>query len=182
MVGRMLCVAYHSIMKSIYDFSAIAIDGQPVELAEFRGKVMLIVNVASHCSFTVQYAGLESLYQKYKESGLVVLGFPCGQFLKQEFATSGEIQEFCSLRYNVTFPMFSKIDVNGSNAHPLYAYLKSKAAGWFGVRRIGWNFTKFLVDRQGTVIRRYSTMTPPAKLEEDIRQLLEFGSPVENSV
>lgn len=159
-------------MQTIYDFSAKTITGESVELSIYRGQVLLIVNVASKCSFTVQYAGLEALYQKYRESGLVILGFPCGQFMGQEFASSTEIQEFCSLRYHVTFPMFAKIDVNGANAHPLYPFLKSQAAGWFGVRRIGWNFTKFLVDRKGNVVQRYSTMTPPAKLESDIERLL----------
>ncbi len=159
-------------MQNVYDFSAISISGEAVSLSTYRGQVLLIVNVASKCSFTVQYAGLEALYQKYREAGLVILGFPCGQFMGQEFSSSTEIQEFCSLRYNVTFPMFAKIDVNGANAHPLYQFLKSQASGWLGVRRIGWNFTKFLVNREGKVIQRYSTMTPPAKLESDIERLL----------
>jgi len=159
-------------MQNIYDFSATTITGEEAQLSIYRGQVLLVVNVASKCSFTVQYAGLEALYQKYRETGLVILGFPCGQFMGQEFSTSNEIQEFCSLRYNVTFPMFAKIDVNGASAHPLYQFLKSQASGWFGVRRIGWNFTKFLVDRKGNVIQRYSTMTPPAKLESDIEKLL----------
>ena len=160
-------------MQTSYDFSAVSITGKTVELSCFRGQVLLIVNVASRCSFTVQYEGLEKLYQKYRDAGLVVLGFPCGQFLQQEFSTSAEIREFCSLRYQVSFPMFEKIDVNGPNTHSLYQFLKSHAAGWFGVQRIGWNFTKFLVDRKGQVVSRYSTMTKPATLEADIERLLE---------
>ncbi len=148
-------------MQTVYDFSATAIDGQSIDLSSYRGRVLLIVNVASRCAFTPQYADLETLYQKYRERGLVVLGFPCGQFFKQELATSEDIQEFCSARYNVTFPMFAKVDVNGPNADPLYKFLRSQAAGWLGVRRIGWNFTKFLVDRNGQVVKRYSTMTTP---------------------
>ncbi len=159
-------------MQTVYDFSAISLAGQPIDLSVYRGQVLLIVNVASRCGFTPQYAGLEALYQKYRERGLVVLGFPCGQFGNQELATSQDIQEFCSTRYSVTFPMFAKVDVNGRNAHPLYRFLVSQAAGWLGVRRIGWNFTKFLIDRNGCVVKRYSTMTTPEKIERDIELLL----------
>ncbi|MDZ4852113.1 MAG: glutathione peroxidase [Pirellulaceae bacterium] len=159
-------------MQTIYDFSATSITGETVEFSAYRGRVILIVNVASRCHYTTQYEGLESLYQKYREAGLVIFGFPCGQFLNQEPGSSAEIQEFCTLKYNVSFPMFEKIDVNGPKMHPLYAYLKSQAAGWFGVRRIGWNFTKFLIDRKGSVICRYSTMTTPSQLENDIKRLI----------
>ena len=163
-------------MQSIYDFSATSITGQSIDLSSYRGHVLLIVNVASRCAFATQYAGLESLYQKYRERGFVVLGFPCDQFMNQEFGTNDEIQEFCSTRYNVSFPMFAKVDVNGRDAHPLYRFLTSQAAGWFGVRHIGWNFTKFLIDRHGSVVQRYSTMTSPEAIEKDIEPLLDAHS------
>ena len=157
---------------SIYDIPVTTIDGTATSLEPYRGKVLLIVNVASKCGFTPQYAGLEELYQKYKDRGLVILGFPCNQFLQQESGTEAEIKSFCSLKYNVTFPMFAKIDVNGKNAHPLYAHLKSAARGFLWSRSIKWNFTKFLVDRNGTVVRRYATMTKPPKLTTAIEKLL----------
>jgi glutathione peroxidase len=159
-------------MQSVYDFSAESITGQVVDFSSYRGRVLLIVNVASRCAFTPQYAQLEELYQKYRDRGFVVLGFPSGQFMNQELETGEEIQEFCSTRYNVTFPVFSKINVNGSAAHPLYKYLTSQAAGWLGIRRIGWNFSKFLVDRNGRVFKRYSTMATPKSIEDDIKKLL----------
>ncbi len=159
-------------MQTVYEFSAASISGQPINFESFRGQVLLIVNVASRCAFTPQYSQLEALYQKYRDQGFAVLGFPCGQFMNQELSTSSDIQEFCSARYNVTFPMFGKVDVNGPNAHPLYRFLVSQAAGWLGVRRIGWNFTKFLVDRNGNVVKRYSTMTTPESIESDIEKLL----------
>lgn len=159
-------------MQTVYDFSVNSIQGPIVDLSIYRGQVSLIVNVASRCFFTPQYAELESLYQKYRERGFVVLGFPCSQFMNQELSTNEEIQQFCSASYNVTFPMFAKVDVNGPNAHPLYRYLVSQAAGWLGVRRIGWNFSKFLVDRNGKVFRRYSTMATPKSIERDIERLL----------
>jgi glutathione peroxidase-family protein len=159
-------------MQTIYDFSAQTIDGQIISLSQFRGRVLLIVNVASRCGFTVQYAALEELYRKYEPQGFSVLGFPCNQFMNQETGTDAEIQGFCQSRYNVTFQMFSKIDVNGSNAHPVYEFLKTSRGGWFGVRHIGWNFTKFLVDRNGRVDRRFSTMTTPHAIEPHIQRLL----------
>jgi glutathione peroxidase len=157
---------------TVFDFSATRIDGQPCELAEYRGQVLLIVNVASHCVFTAQYAPLENLYQKYRSRDFQILGFPCGQFLQQELKTNEEIQQFCSTTYNVSFPMFSKIDVNGARTHPLYKYLKAAAPGWFGSRRIAWNFTKFLVDRSGTKVLRRASATPPEKIARDINRLL----------
>lgn len=164
-------------MSSVYDFSAISITGESIDLSSYRGQVLLIVNVASRCAFTPQYADLEAIYQKYRERGLTVLGFPCGQFFQQELSNSKDIQEFCSARYNVSFPMFEKVDVNGPKAHPLYRFLVSQASGWLGVRRIGWNFTKFLIDRNGQVVRRYSTMTKPEQIESDILKLLSSKSP-----
>ncbi len=162
-------------MQSVFDFSAKAITGQVIELSSYRGQVLLIVNVASRCAFTSQYAELEALYQKYRERGFAVLGFPCGQFMNQELSSNQEIQEFCSVSYNVTFPMFAKIDVNGPDAHPLYKHLVAEAAGWLGVRRIGWNFSKFLIDRNGKVFKRYSTMATPKSIQRDIEKLLSQG-------
>ncbi len=135
--------------------------------------MLLIVNVASRCSFTPQYAGLEELYQRYKDRGFEVLGFPCNQFGGQEPGEEATIREFCSTKYRVTFPMFSKIEVNGPNTHPLYVFLKEQRAGWLGVRRIGWNFVKFLVDREGNVLNRYSTMATPASIAPAIEAALQ---------
>jgi glutathione peroxidase len=157
---------------SIYDIPATTIDGTPTTLAEYRGKVLLVVNVASKCGFTPQYAGLEELYQKYKDRGLVVLGFPCNQFMWQEPGDANDIKSFCTLKYNVSFPMFAKVDVNGKDAHPLYAHLKRSARGFLGTKSVKWNFTKFLVARDGTVVRRYATATKPAQLATDIEKLL----------
>jgi glutathione peroxidase len=157
---------------SIYDIPVVTIDGTTITLAPYHGRVMLIVNVASRCGFTSQYAGLEELYEKYKDRGLVVLGFPCNQFMGQEPGDEAEIKSFCSLKYHVTFPMFAKIDVNGKGAHPLYKHLKTEARGFLFTKSIKWNFTKFLVDRDGKVIRRYATATKPAKLVADIEKLL----------
>jgi glutathione peroxidase len=157
---------------SIYDIPVTALDGTATTLAPYRGKVMLVVNVASKCGFTPQYAGLEELYRTYKDRGLVVLGFPCNQFMGQEPGDGAEIQSFCSLKYNVTFPMFAKVDVNGRNAHPLYKHLKDAARGFLWSRAIKWNFTKFLVDREGNVVRRFATMTKPHKLASAIEKLL----------
>ncbi len=156
--------------KSVYDFSAKSIDGKDVSLSEFKGKVMLIVNVASKCGFTPQYEGLEKLYEKYKDKGLVILGFPCNQFGKQEPGTEKEIAEFCKVNYGVTFPMFAKIDVNGENAHPLYKFLKEKAPGILSTQDIKWNFTKFLVDREGNVVTRYAPATTPDSIEKEIQK------------
>jgi glutathione peroxidase len=157
---------------SIYDIPVAGLDGTVQTLEPYRGKVLLIVNVASKCSFTPQYAGLEALYRKYGGRGLMVLGFPCNQFMQQEPGDSSEIKQFCSLKYDVTFPVFAKIDVNGSATHPLYQYLKSAARGSLGTQGIKWNFTKFLVDRQGNVVKRYSFFTKPIAIEADIERLL----------
>jgi glutathione peroxidase len=158
---------------SLYDIPVTALDGSTQTLEPFRGKVLLIVNVASKCGFTPQYAGLEELYRKYKDRGFVVLGFPCNQFLHQEPGTSADIQQFCSLKYDVTFPMFARIDVNGAGTHPLYQHLKAAARGTFGTQAIKWNFTKFLVDREGKVVKRYSFFASPQSLQADIEKLLE---------
>src|SRR5215475_9043034 len=157
---------------SIYDIPVTTIDGKPATLEPYRGKVMLVVNVASKCGFTPQYKGLEDLYQTYKDRGLVILGFPCNQFLSQEPGDEKEIQQFCSLKYNVTFPMFAKVEVNGKNTHPLYKHLKDSARGFLWTRAIKWNFTKFLVDREGRVVRRFATATEPKKLAGAIERLL----------
>ena len=157
--------------KTIYDFSVKTIDGQEQSLSHYKGNVVLIVNVASKCGFTPQYKGLQELYNKYKNRGFVVLGFPCNQFLSQEPGTNDEIKHFCSINYGVTFPMFDKIDVNGDTAHPLYKYLTS-AKGGFITDSIKWNFTKFLIDRKGTVVKRYPPQTAPENMEEDIKKLL----------
>ncbi|MBK1679238.1 glutathione peroxidase [Rhodocyclus tenuis] len=156
----------------IYGFSADRIDGSPQSLADYAGKVLLIVNTASHCGFTPQYKGLEDLFQRYRERGLVVLGFPCNQFGAQEPGSEAEIGSFCQKNYGVSFPMFAKIDVNGDNAHPLYCHLKQQARGLLGSEAIKWNFTKFLVDRDGEVIERYAPATAPAALADDIEKLL----------
>lgn len=158
---------------SIYDIPITALDGTVQALETYRGKVLVIVNVASKCSFTKQYAGLEELYRKYRDRGLVILGFPCNQFLHQEPGDSTEIKQFCSLKYDVTFPVFAKIDVNGSSTHPLYQHLKTAARGTLGTQAIKWNFTKFLVDREGNVVKRYSFFTRPQSIESDIERLLE---------
>jgi len=160
------------ISESIYDFSAIAINGEPISFDQYTNKVLLIVNTASQCGFTPQYQGLEALYQKYKPQGLVVLGFPCNQFGQQESGNAEEIKSFCETRFRVTFPLFEKIDVNGENAHPLYKFLSKSAPGIFGTEGIKWNFTKFLVDRQGNVVKRYPSTTKPEDLEKDIKALL----------
>jgi glutathione peroxidase len=156
---------------SIYDIEAKDIDGNVVKLDKYKGKVMLIVNVASKCGFTGQYKGLQELYDKYESKGLRILGFPCNQFLSQEPGTEEEIKSFCTLNYGVKFDMFSKIDVNGENTHPLYVYLK-KNSGGFLTDTIKWNFTKFLVDKDGKVIHRYAPSTTPTEIEEDIEKLL----------
>ncbi|MCS6866835.1 MAG: glutathione peroxidase [Gemmataceae bacterium] len=157
---------------SLYDIPVVRLDGTPTTLAPYRGQVMLIVNVASHCGFTPQYAGLEELYRRYKDRGFVVLGFPCNQFLWQEPGSAEDIQNFCTTKYNVTFPLFAKIDVNGPNTHPLYRYLKTAAPGSLGTTSIKWNFTKFLVDRQGNVVARYGSSTKPERLAPEIESLL----------
>ena len=157
---------------SIYDFKATLLNGEEVDLDAYRGKVLLIVNTASECGFTPQYAGLETLYQNLKSKGFVVLGFPCNQFGAQEPGDATAIEQFCQVNFGVTFPMFAKIEVNGENAHPLYAYLKHEAAGLLGTEAIKWNFTKFLVDRDGQVVERYAPATKPEDLAEAIETLL----------
>jgi len=159
-------------VASVYDFEVKRLNGESVKLGEYRGKVLLIVNTASECGFTPQYGGLETLYGKFRARGLEILGFPCNQFGKQEPGSSEEIAEFCSVNYGVTFPMFEKIDVNGKDAHPLYQYLKSQARGLLGSEPIKWNFTKFLVDREGEVVKRYGSKTKPERIEADIEALL----------
>jgi glutathione peroxidase len=153
---------------SIYDFEVKTIHGEIISMSSFKNKVLLIVNVASKCGFTSQYEGLERLYEKYKDQGLVILGFPCNQFMNQEPLSEEEIQSFCSLNYGVTFPMFAKIDVNGEQAHPLFKYLKEAQKGLLGIEAIKWNFTKFLVDKNGVVINRFAPATKPESLEVDI--------------
>ncbi|PPD43898.1 MAG: glutathione peroxidase [Methylocystis sp.] len=159
-------------MTAIYDIEARTITGETKPLREFSGKALLIVNVASKCGFTPQYAGLEALYEKYADKGLVVLGFPCNQFGAQEPAAEGEIASFCSATYGVSFPMFAKIDVNGDAAHPLYKFLKHEAPGILGSEAIKWNFTKFLIDRSGKMVKRYAPTDTPLSLEKDIEALL----------
>jgi glutathione peroxidase len=156
---------------SAYDFAAQTLDGQPATLADHRGAVMLIVNTASKCGFTPQYAGLEALWRKYQDRGLVVLGFPCNQFGAQEPGNPDEIASFCSLTYDVSFPMMGKIDVNGPAAHPLYVWLKGEKTGLLG-SGIKWNFTKFLIDREGKVAGRFAPTATPASLESAIEALL----------
>lgn len=159
-------------MSEIYDFEAINIKGQPVSLSDFKGKVLLIVNTASKCGFTPQYKGLEKLYQNFKDKGLEILGFPCNQFGAQEKGNDDEISEFCELNYGVSFPMFSKIEVNGGQAHPLYKYLKKQAPGLMGTEGIKWNFTKFLVDQNGKVVKRFGSSTKPQEIEKVIKGML----------
>ncbi|MBN1878284.1 MAG: glutathione peroxidase [Anaerolineae bacterium] len=158
--------------ETIYDFSVTNIMGLPQSLSDYKGKVVLIVNTASKCGLTPQYAGLQKLYDAYHEQGLEILGFPCNQFMQQEPGTEADIQNFCQVNYNVTFPMFSKIDVNGKNTHPLYVYLKSNAPGALGSTAIKWNFTKFLVDREGHVVQRFAPTVEPENLAPEIEALL----------
>lgn len=157
---------------NIYDYGIKTMDGQDKLLDDYKGKVLLIVNTASKCGFTPQYQGLENLYRRYKDQGFVVLAFPCNQFGHQEPGSESEIQQFCTTHYDVSFPVFAKIEVNGANAHPLYRYLKDEKPGVLGTKAIKWNFTKFLVDRSGHVIRRYAPADKPESLIEDIEQLL----------
>jgi len=159
-------------MNRVYDYSAKALDGNEVSLAAFTGQVLLIVNTASACGFTPQYGGLETLYRAHAARGFAVLGFPCNQFGKQEPGSEAEIAEFCAREYSVTFPMFAKIEVNGDNAHPLYQFLKRQRPGLMGLESIKWNFTKFLVDREGRVVTRYAPTTRPEALTAEILSLL----------
>jgi len=158
-------------MATIYDFKALSNKGAEVDFRQFEGKVLLIVNTASKCGFTPQYDGLEALYQKYKDQGLVIIGFPCDQFAHQEPGSDEEIAEFCRVNHGVTFPLMAKIEVNGDNAHPIYKYLKGAAKGTFG-SAIKWNFTKFLISRDGTRIQRFAPAASPASLEDKIKELL----------
>lgn len=157
---------------SVYDFSANSLVGEEVKLDTYQGKVLLIVNTASKCGLTPQYEGLEALYKELNGQGLEVLGFPCNQFGGQEPGDSNEIASFCLKNYGVSFPMFEKIDVNGSTTHPLYKFLKSEAKGLLGSEKIKWNFTKFLINKEGEVVERYAPTTPPEKLKSDIEKLL----------
>ena len=159
-------------MTTLYDFSSRLIDGKEQPLAAYRDQVVLVVNVASKCGFTPQYAGLEKLYLDYKDQGLVVLGFPCNQFGLQEPGTETEIAAFCDLNYNVTFPMFGKVVVNGRGAHPLYQWMRRKAPGVLGLQAVKWNFTKFLIDRTGTQITRFGSDVEPATIAAPIVALL----------
>ena len=153
---------------NLYDFEAVTIDGKTQKLADYRGKTVLVVNVASACGYTPQYEGLEALYKKHKDKGLVVLGFPCNQFGAQEPGTDKEIAEFCSVNYGVTFPLFAKVDVNGDHENPLFAWLKSQKKGIFGTAAIKWNFSKFLIDGNGDVIKRYGSGDTPEAIEKDL--------------
>lgn len=157
---------------SVYNFNVKAIDGNETSLDTYKGKVLLIVNTASKCGFTPQFKELEELYKTYKEEGLEILGFPCNQFASQDPGNDSEILSFCTLNYDVSFPMFSKIDVNGPTAHPLYQYLEGEASGLFG-DSVKWNFTKFLVDKQGKVVKRYAPNKVPSKLKKDIEKVLK---------
>lgn len=155
-------------MSSAYDFEALSITGKKVALSQYKGQPMLIVNTASACGFTPQFAGLEALHKKYGKKGLVVLGFPCNQFGSQDAGSNKEIAEFCQLNYGVSFPMMAKIDVNGANAHPLYHWLSGEAPGLLGSKSIKWNFTKFLIAKDGHVLKRYAPTDEPASLSQDI--------------
>ena len=159
-------------MATAYEFDAVRLDGSPQPLSEWQGKVLLVVNVASRCGFTPQYAGLEALWREYGPRGLVVLGFPCDQFGHQEPGDAEEIRSFCSLTYDVTFPMFAKVEVNGGNAQPLWKWLKDEKGGLLGIDAIKWNFTKFLVGRDGRVCKRYAPTDAPASLARDIEAAL----------
>ncbi|EHK66165.1 glutathione peroxidase [Achromobacter arsenitoxydans] len=159
-------------MTTIHDFTARDIDGTEQSLAAYRGRVLLVVNVASKCGFTPQYAGLENLYRSFHDDGLTVLGFPCDQFGHQEPGDEAEIRNFCSMQYDITFPLFAKINVNGTDAHPLYQWLKGEKPGVFGTEGIKWNFTKFLVGRDGQVIKRYAPTDNPASIRDDIAKAL----------
>ena len=162
---------------SIYDFKVLDIDGKEVQMSKYKGKTLLIVNVASKCGFTPQYEGLEKLYQSYKDQGVMVLGFPSNQFSKQEPAGNTEIKFFCTSTYDVHFDMFSKINVNGDNADPLYAFLKKEQTGFLGTEAIKWNFTKFLVGKSGTVLKRYGSKTTPKEIGKELEKLLLISAP-----
>lgn len=158
--------------ESIYDYKVKDIDGNEVVMSEFKDKVLMIVNVASKCGFTPQYEGLQKLYDSYKDQGLVVLGFPCNQFGAQEQGGEAEIKDFCETNFSISFPMFAKIDVNGDNANPLFLFLQNAKKGFMDTGPIKWNFSKFVVDREGNVVGRYGSLDDPAALEDDIKKLL----------
>lgn len=159
-------------MDTVYSFQAKRIDGENISLEAYRGQLLLIVNTASRCGFTPQYQGLESLYREFKDQGFTVLGFPCNQFGQQEPGDSAEISDFCTVNFGVSFPLFEKIDVNGQIAHPLFQYLKAAAPGVLGTKAIKWNFTKFLVGRDGKAIKRYPSMAAPGSIRQDIQLYL----------
>jgi len=161
-------------MGTFYSYKATDIKGVEHTMSEYKGKVVLVVNVASKCGFTSQYEGLQKLYEKYEKEGLVILGFPSNQFKEQEPGTHEEIQNFCKVNYGVTFPLYEKIDVNGDNTYPLYKFLKQEATGFLGSKGIKWNFTKFLVDTKGNVLKRYGSSTKPESIDEDIKLLLDM--------
>jgi glutathione peroxidase len=163
-------------MTAFYDFSATDLAGEPVPFSRYRGRVVLVVNTASHCGLTPQFRGLEELYQLHRETGLVVLGFPCNQFANQEPGDATSIGKTCSLDYGVTFPMFAKVDVKGPHAHPLFPWLTSRLPGWFG-RDIKWNFTKFLLGRDGTPLQRYAPLTRPSRLRADVHAAVAAPPP-----
>ena len=158
---------------TFYDFEAKKLNGETVSMKEYEGKTIVVVNTASKCGFTPQYEGLEKLYQQYKDQGLVILGFPCNQFGKQESGTSDEIEEFCQVNFGVTFPLFEKIEVNGEDAHPIFKFLKSKQSGGIFGNKIKWNFTKFIINNKGVPVKRFSPTTKPEKMEKTIQQLLQ---------
>lgn len=158
--------------NSVYDFEATTIGGKTVSLGDYKGKALLIVNVASKCGFTPQYTGLEELQKKYADKGFAVLGFPCNQFGSQEPGSENEIQSFCTMNFGVSFPMFSKVDVNGDDAHPLYLYLKDSLPGLLGIKAVKWNFTKFLIDKNGKPIKRYAPQDKPEDIAKDIEEIL----------
>jgi glutathione peroxidase len=159
-------------MTDIYNFEAVTIKGKPVSLGDYRGQVLLIVNTASKCGFTPQFDGLEKMYEKFRDRGFAILGFPCNQFGGQDPGENGQIEEFCQMNYGVSFPMFAKIEVNGPGTHPLFQHLKKAAPGVLGSENIKWNFTKFLVNRQGEVVDRFAPVTTPQKIEEAVVALL----------
>ena len=161
-------------MQKFYDFKALDIHGKSVSMSDYKGKLVLVVNVASECTFTPQYEGLEKLYKTYHEKGLEILAFPSNQFGGQEPGTEAVIEKFCRVKQGVTFPLFQKIDVNGDHTHPLYVYLKKEATGFLGTESIKWNFTKFLIDKKGNVVTRYGSSTKPKSIAKDIKTLLDY--------
>ena len=165
-------MCWYDQAMNVFDFSANALDGTPVDLSSYRGQVLLIVNTASGCGFTPQYRGLETMHRDYGERGFEVLGFPCNQFRGQEPGSEAEIGQFCERNFGVSFPLFAKIDVNGAQAHPLFRHLKREAPGILGTQGVKWNFTKFLVNRDGSVVKRYAPTTKPEEIRDDIEQLL----------